>query len=487
MSVRLLSLLLALVCLLPLASARAANPCVLAEGGMGGTGAPAAIPSDGDVAASEGIGGTGATAKRDSGGMGGTGDLANEGGIGGTGIVGVVTGFGSICVGGIEIHYSTSTPISSDGVVLNATQLKIGHVVQVHARGIGESVRAQSIELVHAVAGPVNVVDAKLGRMEVLGQPVRAAATLLDQAQAAARAGHPVQVSGLRAPNGDIVATRVDAAPGLKQFGVIGPVRDITGSSARIGKLAIKLDAAQSRQVRAGQSVEICGSMDNGALRARTIETKGAAALQGRVERLVIEGFVGRARAGSIEVGDAVVGVNRSTRIVDGGELASDQRVVVAARVQDGKLVAERIERVRERDHGPRGGSSRGGGTPSDEGSGSDQDADKDSGKGSDGKDGNADADGDRTDGGGQGSGKDGSKSGGGQDSGSGSHGSSQDVSGADAAKDLDKAARDRSKREADAARNSARDAARPPKDPKPDRPSGSSSHGARPDRIRDK
>jgi hypothetical protein len=67
-------------------------------GGLGGTGARA----DG------GIGGTGSRAQD---GVGGTGSKA-DGGIGGTGaraegdvgLLGVITGFASICVNGVEVH-----------------------------------------------------------------------------------------------------------------------------------------------------------------------------------------------------------------------------------------------------------------------------------------------------------------------------------------------------------------------------------------------
>ena len=58
-----------------------------------------------------GIGGTGAVAARP--GLGGTG--ISEGGIGGTGIVGVITGFASICVNGVEVQFDASTPVMDNG------------------------------------------------------------------------------------------------------------------------------------------------------------------------------------------------------------------------------------------------------------------------------------------------------------------------------------------------------------------------------------
>src|SRR6185369_3233583 len=86
--------------------------------GLGGTGV-----------ASGGIGGTGIR----TGGIGGTG--ISNGGIGGTGIVGVITGFASICVNGVEVHYGADTPVLADGRQAQAGDLAVGQVVAVSASG----------------------------------------------------------------------------------------------------------------------------------------------------------------------------------------------------------------------------------------------------------------------------------------------------------------------------------------------------------------
>ena len=108
-----------------------ANPCD--DGGIGGTGIPlsrgiggtgitantsAGIGGTGISSAQAGIGGTGVTNK----GIGGTGLEANSG-IGGTGIVGVITGFGSICVNGLELFYFTDTPVDLDGKKISSEAL----------------------------------------------------------------------------------------------------------------------------------------------------------------------------------------------------------------------------------------------------------------------------------------------------------------------------------------------------------------------------
>src|SRR6185369_276269 len=125
----------------------------IANGGIGGTGISGG-----------GLGGTGISGT----GIGGTG--ISEGGIGGTGIVGVITGFASICVNGVEVHYDADTPVIADGRQGQAGELAVGQVVAVSANGKGAEVAARRIAMIHVLIGPVGMVDADAGRLEVLGQ-----------------------------------------------------------------------------------------------------------------------------------------------------------------------------------------------------------------------------------------------------------------------------------------------------------------------------
>ena len=140
------------------------NPAI--GSGLGGTGAVAAAP---------GLGGTGSPlAQRDPGGIGGTGMMATkptfgEGGIGGTGIVGVITGFASICVNGLEIQYDPSTPVWDNGQRSSTRQLEVGQVVSVTVTETGKQIKARSIGTVHAVVGTVAAYDPVKGTLQVLG------------------------------------------------------------------------------------------------------------------------------------------------------------------------------------------------------------------------------------------------------------------------------------------------------------------------------
>lgn len=117
-----------------------------------------------------GVGGTCVVAGRP--GIGGTG--ISEGGIGGTGIVGVVTGFASICVNGVEVQFDADTPTSDNGQPGSARQLAVGQVVAVQAAGAAEALSARHIALIHAAVGPIETLNAATGEFRILGQSARA-------------------------------------------------------------------------------------------------------------------------------------------------------------------------------------------------------------------------------------------------------------------------------------------------------------------------
>ena len=230
-----------------------------------------------------------AQACADPGGIGGTG--VDGGGIGGTGqraeaevgVLGVVTGFASICVNGIEVHYDAKTPVSLNGDPSSASALGIGHVVSVRALGAGTQARAQSIDIVDAVVGRINAVESTGTLLQINGQRVRIdSATVLapglTRSQlAAAQVGDPLRVSGLRDADGSIVATRVEAAaptaralvaeaaaPGLSRFLVEGYVSDIQPQALRVGAMGFGVTPELRAQLAPGQLVRLWGRSEGG-------------------------------------------------------------------------------------------------------------------------------------------------------------------------------------------------------------------------------
>lgn len=324
-----------------------------ASGGVGGTGAPAQQRPGG-------TGGTGAVADgvdgilfdRDNGGVGGTGaPVLRPGGTGGTGIVGTITGFASICVNGLEVHFGKDVPVSENGMPASSAHLAIGQVVAIEAFVTQRGLNAGRISILNVYEGPLTALPNAAGPLRVMGQPVRLAAGA--RVAEGLRPGEPVKVSGLRDANGAVVASRIERAPGLKASSAIGTI-DRAGSLQGL-KLGTRMAPAQEVLVRGqwtGRQLEVVQSRPDPSL-----------PFAGRVQTAVIEGLVQHRQNQRLVVGGIQVTLGRDTVIV--GEqaqtLAVDQRVRVSG-VFTGhrELRAARVESPGERlDHSGKGNRER--------------------------------------------------------------------------------------------------------------------------------
>ena len=305
------------------------NPNAI-HGGIGGTGAP--IRSDNSsvqpLAVRPGIGGTGAA----------------EGGIGGTGIVGVVTGFASICVNGVEVHFDTSTPVSVDGVPTSLGDLAVGQVVAVQAVGVGDELSARSIAVMHAAVGPVGAVDSMTGQLQVLGQSVRVA----DKAMLSGlKPGNWVQVSGYRMLSGEVAASRVESIAPRAQAQVTGLMGSASGTGFDLHGARINLDSMRlSGDAVPGTEVSVRGRWDGTTLHAQEVSVAPSRQNVGRVERVVLEGYVHAVDGNKVSLGNRVVTLASDVRISGkpGDTLAVNQRVRISGRVgQDQRVTADRV------------------------------------------------------------------------------------------------------------------------------------------------
>lgn len=172
--------------------------------GVGGTGAK--------FAEGKGMGGTGIHNGK---GMGGTGAKFADRGIGGTGITGDIgvygriTGFGSICVNGMEIEYTAKTPVENNGRNASIQALRVGQVVAVRAYRKNGEFRARKITVDKAVSGRVASVNAKRGEMMVSKQKVIADGRGRDVMKLL-KAGDYVSVSGMKRADGVIIAGLIE-------------------------------------------------------------------------------------------------------------------------------------------------------------------------------------------------------------------------------------------------------------------------------------
>lgn len=169
-------------------------------------------------------------------GIGGTG-MAPEGrdkppsdrGIGGTGVIGTIQRFGSIYVNNLRIAYRKNASVTIDDVPATASALRQGQVVRVIAEGRQTNLATNHIAVVHEVVGSVESVSA--GRLRVLGQEVSTASIRAQRW----RVGRRVAVSGIRRPDGVVVASRVDAAAPGAQDRVLGVVSKGVDGALYIG------------------------------------------------------------------------------------------------------------------------------------------------------------------------------------------------------------------------------------------------------------
>lgn len=251
---------------------------------VGFAGASAAACSD-----PGGIGGTGIGAGVEPGGTGGTG--VDPGGIGGTGqraeaeigVLGVITGFGSICVNGIEVHYDAGTPVAFNGDLSSAKALGIGQVVSVLAVGAGTQARARWIDIVESAVGPVTAVENASSLLQVNKERIRIEPSTVfgpgfNRTQlASAQIGDILRVSGLRNAEGIIVATRVETAPpgtralaaeaadpNLGRFLVQGYVSDVGSQAVRVGPTRFRVAPDLESQLARGQLVRLEGRSEGG-------------------------------------------------------------------------------------------------------------------------------------------------------------------------------------------------------------------------------
>jgi len=149
-------------------------------------------------------------------GIGGTGMLATSGqgnGLGGTGIVGIVTGFGSIFVNGIEIEYDTKTPFTINGKETSFQQLNIGDVVEILTTDNKSYTNARTINIRHEVIGKVKSVNKMQHRFNILDQTI-----LLNENTPLPEVGDNIAVAGMRINHSSIQATRVSHAGKQETF-----------------------------------------------------------------------------------------------------------------------------------------------------------------------------------------------------------------------------------------------------------------------------
>lgn len=166
------------------------------------------------------------------------------GGVGGTGIVaslkpgeeasvvGTLTRFGSVCVNGEHVRYAPDVPTDVDGQSGTPRDLQLGQVIRLRVvRDDDGDLSARRIAVVDAVVGPVTERDDAGRRFAVMGRWLRLGDDTMfgNAGSAVPELGVAVGVSGIAAPDGTLVATRVQAAWRGERAYVSGVVTELDG------------------------------------------------------------------------------------------------------------------------------------------------------------------------------------------------------------------------------------------------------------------
>lgn len=316
------------------------NPAV----GIGGTGSKVTESGVGGTGmhAGGGIGGTGHPEK----GIGGTGSkLAEDGGIGGTGIIGTITGFASVCVNGVEVHYDNNTPVTVDGRLSTIRELAVGQVVVTRALGSGQEVIAKHIAVVHAAIGPISHINPLTREMHVLGQVVQVTEP---RDLSNFKPGDWAQISGHRLANGAIVASRIEAATTATDAKINGHITHVDAKGFEINGARIQHDAKSfPTKVSVGMEIAVAGHWNGNHLQAQHMQIEPTRQAIGQVNHLVIEGYVHAVRGKEINIANQSITLDSKAQVAGDNkeELKLNQRVQVSGRVSpDQRIIADRIE-----------------------------------------------------------------------------------------------------------------------------------------------
>ncbi len=273
---------------------------------------------------------------------------------------GVITGFGSVHVNGVE-YETDSTDFDSDDDVADETELKVGQVVTLKGTRNDDGVTgtADSIEYEDLVKGPIASINGNT--LVVLGYTIVVTDTtvfddnVLTQSLAGLNVGDVVEVSGFFNATGEIVSTYLESKSPGGEFEVEGIVSNLDDNTSTfdVGSLIIDYSGAtledfDGTALADGLQVEVEGSSfgGSGELIATKVELEDDD--HDENDEVEIEGLITRFTSVSdFDVFGVAVTTTSGTEYENGAasDLAVDVRVEVEGTINaSGVLVAEEVE-----------------------------------------------------------------------------------------------------------------------------------------------
>ncbi len=273
--------------------------------------------------------------------------LGQDRGIGGTGVIGTIRGFGSIVVNDLRVSFPAGVRVAIDGAPATPRDLRLGQVVRVLARKRRGLLATRAIVVRSEVVGPIDVAGPR--SLVVLGQHVD-----LDDGLPALdhQRGDIVAVSGLRRPDGTVVASLVETRPpGPSRLR--GPLATGSDGSLTIGRLRI----AGLASSLAGRRVSLVGRRVEDRFHATTVYIEPHIPFAA-ADRLLLEDYVARTPDG-VRFGSGLDMVgNAAAALRTAMPMGESVRAVVTAKAgPEGRLGVESLRVARD----GRGSESHGG------------------------------------------------------------------------------------------------------------------------------
>ena len=220
--------------------------------------------------------------------------------MGGTGIIGVITGFGSICVNGEKIAYDATTQIKTDGYSTDSGILRKGHFASVYAIETPGGLLAESIVIDHALEGPMTDINVDQNSLSVLGIKVKWGADTyfmenMDNpiSPSSLKKDDNLAVSGLWISPDLVMATRIDKDTEDAHVGASGVIHQITAQGFRINNIPFRVIRPDLiTPDAAGRTAYIRGQWTGSEIQADLVEVSLPTPYSDRAKRLNIDGYI---------------------------------------------------------------------------------------------------------------------------------------------------------------------------------------------------
>ncbi len=279
---------------------------------------------------------------------GGGGNYAG-GGIGGTGVyAGVVSGFGSVWVNGIEFD-TTGAAITVNGNNTTEANLKVGMKVNIKV----ENNKVKTIAYESEIKGTIDInsVDTVNNKLTVLGQAIFVDSTTIFDGVAdiaGLNAGDMVEVSGFFDAAGNLHATLVEKQQTIGQVKVKGTISNLNTATFTINSLTVNYSGVLNPpSIADGSFVEVKGDIVGTTLIAITLEIENETPPVSSGNKVELEGIITDFTSQSdFKVnGQKVNAANATFDHGTASDLALNRKVEVEGSVDNnGVLIATKIE-----------------------------------------------------------------------------------------------------------------------------------------------